>query len=84
MDTSEDFVGLPVSASPFPPPFDNSTIVTEDAEELAGLAGCAESASEKFEANCFCPSDIPSICLPAWGETPGTPLATDNNADAKA
>ena len=80
----EDFVGLPVSASPFPPPFDNFTIVTEDMEELAGLAGCAESASEKFEANCFRPSNIPSICLPAWDETPGTPLATDNNANAKA
>ena len=84
MDTSEDFVGLPVSASPFPPPFDNSAVVTEEVEELAGLAGCAESVSEKLEANCFCPSDISTVCFPAWDETPGTPLATDNNANTNA
>ena len=82
VDATEDSISFPVPAPPFPPAFDDSTVVTKDAEELAGLAGCAESASEKLEANRFCPSDIPSICFPAWDETPGTPLATDNNADA--
>ena len=84
VDAAEDFVSFPISASPFPPALDDSAVVSKDSEELARLAGCAESASEKLEANCFSPSDVSPIRFPAWDETPGAPLATNNNADANA
>ena len=83
MDTPEDLIGFPISTSPFPPPFDDSLVISEDSEVLAWLAGCAESASKKLEANGFSPSDIPAIRLPAWDETPRSPPVANDDADAK-
>ena len=83
VDAPEDLIGFPISASPFPPSFNDSFVISKDPEVLAWLACCAESASKKLEANGFSPSDIPAICLPAWDETPRSPLVADDNADAK-
>ena len=83
VDAPEDLVGLPVSTSSFPPPLNDSFVVSEDPEDLAWLACCAERASKKFEANGLSPSDIPAVCLPTWDEAPSSPLVADNNADAK-
>jgi hypothetical protein len=82
VDAAEHFVGLPIPAPSFPPALDDSSIVSEDPEVLPWLTGRAESASKKLEANSFCPSDVSSVCLPSWDETPGPPLAANNNADA--
>ena len=84
MDAAEYFVGFPISTPSFPPAFDDPSIVTEDPEVLAWVTDGAESASKKLEANGFCPSDVSSVDLPTWDETPGPPLAANNNADAKA
>jgi hypothetical protein len=83
VDASENFVCFPISASTFPPPFNNSPVVTEDPEVLAWLTCCAESLGKKLEANGFSPSDIPAIRLPTWEEAPSSPFVTNNNADAK-
>ena len=81
MDAAEDLVGFPIPAPPFPPTFNHSEVVSKDSEVLGGLACGTESASKKFEANSFCPSDIPALGLPSWDETPSSPFAADNNAD---
>ena len=83
VDPPEDLICLPISASALPPSFDNSFVVSKDPEVLAWLVCCAESASKKLEANGLSLSDIPAICLPTWDETPCSPFAADNNADAK-
>ena len=83
MDVPEYFVGFPISAPAFPPSFNDSTVVPKDPEVLAWLAGYAQSASKKLEANGFSPSDISTVCLPSWDETPGSPFVANNNADAK-
>lgn len=81
VDATEHLVGFPISTPSLPPAFDDSSIVTKDPEVLAcrRLADCAESVSKKLEANCFSPSDVPSICFPPWDETPGAPLVADAN-----
>ena len=83
MDAPEDFIGLPVSTSAFPPTFDNPFVVSKDMEVLTGLAGCGESACKKLEANGFSPSNVSAICLPSREEVPCSPLVSNNNADAK-
>lgn len=82
VDASENFICLSVPISSFPPAFNNSTVVTENPEVLTQFTDCAEGMVKKFEAHRFCPSNVSAVHVPARDELPGSPPATDNNADA--
>jgi hypothetical protein len=78
MYPTEDVVGLGIFAGALPPPFGDSSVVAEALEVAIRAVQCDEGASEEFEADCLCPSDIAAFRLPVSGEPPCTPMSHEN------
>jgi hypothetical protein len=78
----EDLIHLSVSAPPFPPPFDDSLVISENAEVSPLRACISDTECHKEKANYFCPANIPSLCLPAWNEPPCSPLLSKHDPNA--
>jgi hypothetical protein len=64
VDSPEDNVGWLVPASAFPPPLDDTPVVSINLEVAARRMGCKEGVNEELEPDCFCPPDVSAISLP--------------------
>ena len=62
----ENFVCGFVSASAFPPAFDNSSVVSQNFCVSASGGGWDEGEDKEPKANGFCPTDVPAVSLPTW------------------
>jgi hypothetical protein len=81
--TFEDVVDWLAPASPVPPAFNDSFVVTIDSEVSGFMLLVAEKAGNKFEANSLCPADISFSVqgLPAGDESPCSPFTLDDDGN---
>jgi hypothetical protein len=84
VDAPENSVDLGVAAAALPPALDDANVVSEDLEVTAWSRACDKVTDEEFEANGFCPANVPTVTLPARKEAPGPPTGTDSDCDTNA
>jgi hypothetical protein len=61
VDESEYVVGSSVVAAPFPPSFDDASVVAVDCVVRVVVHGEEDESGKEFEADCFCPSDVTAV-----------------------
>ena len=86
VDSSGNNVCWAVFALAFPPPFNNSSVVTMCFEVGCLQVQCKEGMCKEFEPDRFSPSDVSAVCFPSGKKMPCSPLVPDgdSNADARA
>ena len=86
VDSTEDLVSGPVSASKVPPGLDHPFVITVDLNVSANAAKPWDGFDEQLETDSFRPTNFPlSIkSLPSWDEAPGSPTITDGDGNPDA
>ena len=82
MDSFEYLVDLDVLTAPRPPPFNSTSVVSKYLEASSGSDSLDDRSYKELHPNCFGPSDISPIVLPAGFECPGSPSITDDDSNA--
>ena len=55
-----------VSTLAIPPPLNDTSIVSKNFEMNIGGTRRDDVSDEKFASDAFCPTDVLTICIPAW------------------
>ena len=81
MNSSEDIVGLEVSAPYSPPPLDDTVVVAADFDPRE-VTRFENRSDEEFHGDGFGPADVSSIEVPTREKLPGSPPVANDNAKA--
>ena len=81
-DASENVVGGPIGAAPFPPSFDDSMVVPVDDNMVALICDGEYVCGEEFKGDSFGPLDVPPLGLPAGCQPPRSPSRAHRDCHA--
>ena len=84
MNSSKHFVSGFVAATSFPPPLNDTSVVSKDFDVvLMWLAyKAAKRYGEELEADCFGPANVAAFCFPTGEEAPSSPFVANDDANA--